>query len=244
MGKIWKPRQTDVVVLEDKLLPGDPLTASYLNGRREWDERVGDAVAREASWKKGFFTVLGVLALSVSGNVYQGTQSKIVPYVVERDRNGDVVAVRAADVAAAPDPAHIKSALAQWMGGAREVFVDVNALTKSIKKTYALTSGSGPAIQQLNDMYRSNDFFERAKKEVVSIANVTALPVSAKDNEGRETWRMEWQETTLGRDGTMIRSEPWTATITFVVTPPNTAEQVMLNPDGIFVISFSWSARS
>ena len=244
MGKIWKPRQKDVVVLEDKLLPGDPLTASYLNGRREWDERVGDAVSRERGWKVGFFSMLGVLALSVSGNVYQGTQSKVVPYVVERDRNGDVVAVRAADVAAAPDPAHVKAALAGWISGAREVFVDVNALRRSINKTYALTSREGPAIQQLNDMYRTNDFFERAKREVVSISNVTALPVSAKDNEGRETWRMEWQENVLARDGTPIRTELWTATVTFVVTPPDTAEKVMLNPDGIFVISFSWSARS
>jgi type IV secretion system protein VirB5 len=244
MGKLWKPRQKDMLPGEQSLLPGDPLTSAYVNGRREWDERVGDAVARERAWKKGFFTILGVLAISVSGNVYQGTQSKIVPYVVEREKYGDIVAVRAADVAQAPDPAHIKSALSRWIGGTREVFMDVYALKKSIKSTYALTGSNGPAIQQLNDMYRTNDFFERAKKEVVSIANVTALPVSAKDGEGRETWRLEWQENTLNRMGEQIRSEPWTATVTFVVTPPNTAEQVMLNPDGIFVISYSWSART
>ena len=53
----------------------------------------------------------------------------------------------------------------------------------------------------------------------------------------------EWRETVIGRDGTLIRNEPWTATVTFVVTPPSTAEQVMLNPDGIFVTAYSWEAR-
>ena len=243
MTKPWKPRQADMAVVEDRLAPGDPLTASYLNGRREWDERLGDAIAREHGWKIAFHAILAVLAGSVAGNVYQGTQARIIPYVVERDRNADVVAVRAADVARSPDQAHIKAALSRWLRNNRTVYTDVNALKNAINDAFAKTGEGTAAYTQLSEYYRADDPFERARRETASVANLTALPISEPDPEGRQTWRLEWLETVTGRDGSLIRNEPWTATVTFVVTPPDTAEKVMLNPDGIFVTSYSWTAR-
>lgn len=244
MGKVWRPRQKDMQSVEEKLPPGDPLTAAYLNGRREWDERVGDAVAREHGWKIAFFSMLVVLAGSVTGNVYQGTQSKIVPYVVERDRNADVVAVRAADRATAPDEAHIKAALARWLTNNRTIYTDVNALKKAINEAYALTASGSAAFTQLSLHYQQNDPFERAKRSTVAVSNLTGMPLSEPDVEGRTTWRLEWIETETGRDGTPIRREPWNAIITFKVTLPSTAEEVVKNPDGIFVVNYSWTART
>jgi type IV secretion system protein TrbF len=241
--KFWKPTRQNMTVIEGELPPGDPITATYLNGRREWDERIGDALSRERTWRRSFFWTLLVLGGSVAGNVYQGTQSKIVPYTVERDRNGDVVAVRAADVARKPDPAHIKAAISKWLKGNRTVYTDVNALKDGINDAYSKTAQNSAAYNQLNEHYRTEDPFERAKRETVSVQNLTALPITTPDAEGRQTWRMEWQEIVIGRDGTLIRNAPWTATVTFTVTPPNTAEQVMLNPDGIFVTEYSWTAR-
>ena len=233
----------DMAVAGERLAPGDPLTATYLNGRREWDERIGDAIAREHGWKVAFFAMLVVLAGSAAGNVYQGTQAKVIPYVVERDRNGDVVAVRAADVARSPDAAHIKAALSRWLRNNRTVYTDVNALKNAINDAFAKTGEGSAAYTKLSEHYRADDPFERAKRETASVSNLTALPISEPDPEGRQTWRIEWRETVIGRDGTLIRNEPWTATVTFVVTPPSTAEQVMLNPDGIFVTAYSWEAR-
>ena len=43
MNKIFrKPDQDEA----QPLLPGDPLTEIYRRGRQEWDERMGDAIAR------------------------------------------------------------------------------------------------------------------------------------------------------------------------------------------------------
>ncbi len=243
MTKFWKPTRQDMNLVEGDLLPGDPITATYLNGRREWDERIGDALSRERRWMKSFFWTLLVLGGSVAGNVYQGTQSKIVPYVVERDRNADVVAVRAADIAKKPDPGHVKAALSEWIRGIRTVYTDVNALKNAINDAFAKTGEGSAAHTQLSEHYRAEDPFERARRETASVANLTALPISEPDPEGRQTWRLEWLETVTGRDGSLIRNEPWTATVTFVVTPPDTAEKVMLNPDGIFVTSYSWTTR-
>jgi type IV secretory pathway TrbF-like protein len=239
MNRMWRPAEQE----DAPLPPGDALTEIYRRGRQEWDERIGDAIAREHSWKLGFFGMLAVTALSVAGNVYQGTQSRIVPYVVERDRGGDVVAVRAADKATAPDNGHITAALKRWIRNVRTVYTDSRALKDNILGAYAMTGEASAAYTMLGEFYLGTDPFERARKQTVSIAGQTALPISEGDQEGRRTWRLEWTETVHARDGTLIQNETWTATVTFVITLPTTAEQVTANPDGLFVTNFSWAKR-
>src|SRR3954468_10285158 len=229
MNKMWRKPESE------GLEPGDPLTEIYKRGRQEWDERVGDAIAREHSWKLGFFAVLSVLALSVAGNVYQGTQSKITPFVVLRDTLGDVVAVRPADQGESPDQAQIAADLKRWVRNVRTVYTDTKALKAIIFEAYAMTGQKSAANTTLGEYYRTNDPFDRAKRQTVAVSNQSALPVSDADNEGRRTWRLEWVETVSARDGTMIANEQWQATVTFVVTPPRTASEVQSNPDGVFI---------
>jgi type IV secretion system protein TrbF len=225
------------------LLPGDPLTEIYRRGRQEWDERMGDAIARERSWKAMFVFSLLVAAGSIAGNVYQGSQSKIAPFVVVRDSLGDVVAVRAVEQAEHPDPAHIAADLKRWVRNVRTVYTDVKALRSVILEAYAMTAKQSAANETLGQHYREADPFERAKKETVAISNQFALPVSDGDHEGRQTWRTEWIETTTARDGTVISRDQWQATITFVITLPSTAAEVQSNPAGLYVVNYSWTKR-
>ena len=65
----------------------------YLNARREWDERYGDALARAKSWRYAAIGALAVAAIAVTGVVFIGAQSKIKPYVVAIDKMGNPVAM-------------------------------------------------------------------------------------------------------------------------------------------------------
>ena len=76
------------------------LETPYLSARREWNERYGDYIARARSWRWAAFGALAVSLVLAIGVVWQGAQSKVVPYVVEVDKLGDAVAVARADRAA------------------------------------------------------------------------------------------------------------------------------------------------
>src|SRR5687767_13026184 len=113
---------------ETSLPPGDPITEIYKRGRQEWDERIGDAVARERRWRRWCLTLGGVVVMLAATNAYQSLQSKVVPFVVVRDSLGDVVAVRAVDRAEHPDQAQVAADLKRWVRSIRTVYTDVKAL--------------------------------------------------------------------------------------------------------------------
>ena len=59
----------------------------YLDARREWDERYGDALARASNWRRAAFAALAVALVAVVGIAHIGAQSKIEPYVIGRGRS-------------------------------------------------------------------------------------------------------------------------------------------------------------
>ncbi len=65
----------------------------YLSGRREWNERYGDYIARARSWRCAAFAALAVSLVLATGLVWQGVQRRVAPYVVEVDKLGVAVAV-------------------------------------------------------------------------------------------------------------------------------------------------------
>ena len=78
---------------KQKQLPSNP----YLNGRQEWLEQNGSIVISRNNWKLLALLLAIIAIISVSGNVYQGTQVKIVPYIVEVDKLGRAAAIAPID---------------------------------------------------------------------------------------------------------------------------------------------------
>src|SRR2546421_10039315 len=86
----------------------------YLAARREWNERYGDYIARARNWRRAAFAALAVSGVLSVGTVWQASQSKVVPYVVEVDKLGDAVPVGRADRAAPADLRGGRAELAAW----------------------------------------------------------------------------------------------------------------------------------
>ena len=63
----------------------------FLNSRREWNEVVGDMAKREHFWRLTALMALSILFISIMGNIFQGTQAKLKPYIVEVDKLGKEV---------------------------------------------------------------------------------------------------------------------------------------------------------
>src|SRR6185312_3848553 len=199
-GRAFAARWTRVVVNKmfspesGPLPPGDAAHDIYRRGRREWDERLGDAIAREHSMKLMLMASLGVLALSVAGNVWQGAQSKTQTVHVVHDSLGTVISVSAtSDGSGEPTEAQFGAALKEWIANIRTVYTDANAIKRGIIKAYKLVDEGSPAKAALDNFFlHIRPAFEYAKTNTVEVDQQAAIPPPASaGTKGARTWRLE-----------------------------------------------------
>jgi type IV secretion system protein VirB5 len=217
---------------------GSPKAASpYLAAREEWNERFGSYVKAARDWKRLAYLEGGILLVLVGGFVLLSLQSKVAPYVARVNSAGEVVNVQRADVAATPNTNEIRAALRSWVIGARTVYIDPLAMKSAVDQTYAETLPRSPAYSMLAEYHRANNPYDRAHAEAVAVDVAAVLQVSDR------TWQIEWTETTRTATGAPTRVEQWQATTTVVLSPPTDAQQIMVNPLGVYVQQFDWRPR-
>ena len=216
----------------------------YLNARRSWNEHVGGVMASRQSWQ-----ILGILSLlialaAVGGIVHIGSQSKFIPYVVEVDKLGQAVGVRAAQTAQPADPRVIRASVASFISDARLVTPDVALQRASVLRVYAMLAPNEPATAKMNEWLNgteSSNPFKRAEQEMVSIEIQSVLPQTD------STWQVDWLETVRDRQG-ILKGQPFKmrALVGVYVLPHTsniTEDQLSQNPLRIFISNFSWSKQ-
>jgi type IV secretion system protein VirB5 len=218
--------------------PDSPHSAIYLAARREWNERYGDYIAQANNWRLIAIAALGVAAVAVAGNVWQSSQSRVQPFVVEVNKLGDALAIRRADVASPVPVGVVRAQLARYIQDVRAVSIDVQAERDFINEAYAMVDKNGAALTFLNNYFAANDPFKRAATETISAHVESVLPLP-----GSNTWRVEWREDTVARDGRPEFSKHWEATITVSINPPTTDAGILANPTGLFVEASPWGER-
>lgn len=219
--------------VEKKDIPVTP----YVSARREYMERYGDLVKNAHSWKLIAFGSMGITFLLAGGLVAVSHQSKVVPYAVELNGHGEVVRVQRADLLSAPNANQIRASLRSWVIGARAVYGDRYAMKNLIDQTYAMTYPDSPAFKELAEYHRSNDPYQRAARETVTVDVKVVVPISD------TSWQVEWTETTKELSGKVVSVKDMQGNFTVAVSPPTDANQIMLNPLGLYVRSFSWTSR-
>ena len=100
---------------------GDRTTNHIIAARNEFANAFGDLARGKRNWQLMAFGLVGLLAIVTLAYVRLAASSRVVPYVVEVDRLGQVVAVGAADQMRAPDQRLIASQLAQFLRAIRTV---------------------------------------------------------------------------------------------------------------------------
>ena len=209
----------------------------YLDARREWNERYGNYIQAAHHWRT-IAMVCGLVALiAVAGVAYIGAQNKIVPYVVEVDKLGEVAAVARADQATAVDTRVVKAYLARFASDWRTVTIDRHAQKGSIDRVYAMLPGGSVALSKLNDYFRVHNPFTTAGKETVEVDVTNLLQLSDR------TWQVEWREVTRDSRGEVQGSVRMKASIIVGITPPTDEKLVLINPLGIYVTDINWSQQ-
>jgi type IV secretory pathway TrbF-like protein len=212
-----------------------PGKETYMAARAEWNERYGSYIQQARFWRLAFFMSAAVSLMSVGGVVYIGSQSRLVPYIVEVNQLGDALAAERADVASTPDTRLIRAQLARWVSDTRTVYLDASAEQAIITEAYGMVDRRSAAYADLNNYFRVNDPFKRAQTQTVNIHITSVLPIS------QNTWRVEWDEQTSSRDGSTKQVAHWQATVTIALHPPEDSQTVLINPTGLYVQNFSWA---
>ncbi len=218
--------------------PDSPHSAVYLAARREWNERYGSYISDARNWRLTAIAALGVAAIAVAGNVWQSAQSRVQPFVVEVNKLGDALAISRADVAAPVPLGVIRAQIARFIQDVRSVSIDVQAERAFIQEAYAMVDKNASAFTFLNSYFAANDPFRRAATETVAAHVESVLPLP-----GSNTWRVEWREDTIARDGRPEFSKHWEATVTVSINPPTTDAGILVNPTGLFVEASPWGER-
>jgi type IV secretion system protein TrbF len=214
-------------------MPDNP----YLAARNEWNERYGSYVKAAAAWRIVGITGMTMAVIGFGYALYQSTQVKLVPYIVEVDKLGTAVNAGVPQQIEYADPRVVRATLGSFVSNFRSVTPDAVVQKQYIDRTYALLRTSDPATEKVNDWFRSNSPFEKAKNSTVAIEvnNIVAL--------SNQSYQIDWTEFERDRRGkeTAVRRFRGIATVT--LTPPQDEGVIRLNPIGLCLRDFDWTAQ-
>lgn len=209
----------------------------YLAARYEWNERYGDAIHAARSWRIVGLISLSMAVIGFAYALYQSNQVKLVPYIVEVDKLGTSVSGGFPEKLEYADERVIRAMLGSWVSNFRAVTPDQVVEKGYIDRVYALLRQSDPATQKINSHYRDNNPFEHAKDLTVSIEinNVIAL--------SDQSYQIDWTEIDRARDGKELRTRRFRGIATVTLSPPQDEALIRLNPIGLYLKDFDWTAQ-
>lgn len=207
----------------------------YLNAREEWLERYGSYISRAAQWRAVAFICLGVTTVSMSGNVLQIMQSKIVPYIIEVDKLGNPSVTGRADEISAPSRRLIQAEIARVINDWRTVTADAELQKKMVTRlSYCTADGAKGLLKQ---WYTENNPYEIAKSGKLVHVEIKGLPLPV----SAESYRVEWVETIRSHSGVLLDQQAYEATAAIQILAPTSETVLLHNPGGIYITALSAS---
>ncbi|KSV75625.1 conjugal transfer protein TrbF [Sinorhizobium sp. GW3] len=209
----------------------------YLAARQEWSERYGSYVKAAAAWR--IVGILG-LAMAVIGftyAMYLSTQVKLVPYIVEVDKLGTPVAAGFPEQIEYADARVVRATLANFVASFRSISPDAIVQKQYIDRTYALLRTSDPSTQKINSWFRSNSPFEKAKSSTVAIEVNNVVAIS------NQTYQVDWTEYERDRKGKETGTRRFRGIATVTLTTPQDEAIIRVNPIGLYIQDFDWTAQ-
>lgn len=209
----------------------------YLAARQEWTERYGSYVRSASAWRLVGVASLSLAIITTSYALYQSTKVKLVPYIIEVDKLGSAVTAGFPAQIEYADPRVVRSSLASFVTSFRSVTPDAVVQKQYIDRTYAMLRTSDPATEKINNWFRSNSPFDKAKTATVAIEVNNVVPLS------NQSFQIDWTEYERDRKGSEVATRRFRGVATVVLIPPQDETVIRLNPIGLYLKDFDWTAQ-
>ncbi|CAN7615885.1 conjugal transfer protein TrbF [Devosia sp. LjRoot3] len=209
----------------------------YIAARQEWNERYGSFVKAAAAWRIVGITGMAMAVIGFSYALYQSSQVKLVPYIVEVDRLGTAASVGFPQQIEYADPRVVRATLGSFVANFRSVTPDAVVQKQYIDRTYAHLRSGDPGTQKVNAWFRSNSPFDRARTLTVAIEVTNIVPLS------NQSYQVDWTEYERDRQGKELAVRRFRGVATVTLTPPQDEAVIRLNPIGLYLTDFDWTAQ-
>jgi type IV secretion system protein TrbF len=204
----------------------------YQRAGQIWDERIGSARAQARNWRLMAFSGLILSAGLAAGLVWQSARSRIIPFVIEVDKLGEVQAVAPATQNYQPSDAQIAWFLGHFIIDVRSLPMDPVLVRRNWLEAYKFVTDHGAIF--LDGYADADNPFEAIGNTSVSVEVTSVVRASG------SSFQVKWTEQTYRQDS-LVSKENWTAILTITIKPPRTEEVLRENPLGLYVEGISWS---
>lgn len=207
----------------------------YINGRDEWAERYGSYIKRTHNWQIVTVISLIITVLSITGNVIQAGQIKIIPYIIEVDKLGRASVVSRADTMGVAPQRLVQSVIGTCISDWRTVTADVELQKKMITRLSFFFAGTAKGI--LKEWFSISNPYDIAKSGKLIHVELKSLPLPITAN----SYRIEWLEITRNHSGVIVDTQRYEATITIQTSTPKSEAVLIHNPGGIYITNIAVS---
>ncbi|WP_122523261.1 conjugal transfer protein TrbF [Pannonibacter phragmitetus] len=216
-----------------KKVPDNP----YLAARYEWNERYGSYTRAAAIWQTLGLISIFMAVIGFGYGLYQASQVRYVPYIVEVDQLGNSAAGGFPAQIEYADERVVRAMLGQWVTNFRSITPDTVVQTGYINRTYAMLRRQDPSTEKVNAWFRNQSPFDAARSKTVSVQinNVVAL--------SNQSYQIDWTEIERDRQGRETATRRWRGVATVTLSPPQDEAIIRLNPIGLYLADFDWTAQ-
>lgn len=212
----------------------------YTNARITYKSNSAKERGNTKMWQITTALALFLTCIMAGGYIYERTQSKFIPYVVEVSELGQHLTSKIAERAAPVDARVIKATLAQFINDLRMVTPDTTLQKTAIQNVYAHLATDGPAIQKTTQFYgnEKTNPFRKAEKSLITVNILSVLPQTEK------SWQVTWLEKEYDRKGVELGVIRRTSILQIAIKEPTettTEEEIRQNPLGIFIYNYDLS---
>jgi type IV secretion system protein VirB5 len=204
----------------------------YQAAGQVWDERIGSSRVQARNWQRMAVCSSLLSVALVGGIIWQSARSKITPYIVEIDTQGEVKGVGPVTDHYQASDAQIAHALERFIRDVRSLSLDAIVVRDNWLEAYDFTTPRGALA--LNEFARANDPFANVGQTSVAIEVTSVVRAS------QTSFQIRWIERKY-TNGSISSTEHWTAILSIVVTPPRDEVHLRKNPLGLYVDGLNWT---
>ena len=205
-----------------------PQENPYLSARREYGDRYGAAINETARWRQICFFLLMLCLAFGAMMIWMSSQNKVIPYVVQVDKQGYSVAIKPASEASGADTRVVVAALSRFINNFKTVVADKYAQRRMVDEVYNYLARGSAAENIVTHHYRENNPLEAKNPVAVDIISVLGVGTNGR------SWQVLWTEKQL-TNGVVTGTSEWRAIISIALSPVQDMAAIIKNPLGIYV---------
>ena len=205
----------------------------YLSARKEYGDRYGSAVKDAAHWRQISLVMLLLCLAFGATMMWLASQNKVVPYIVQVDKQGYAVAIKSAKEGSLADTRVIVAALGGFFVNFKTVITDLSSQRRMVNDVYSYLAKNSSAETVVSQYYKEHNPFiaTQDKREYTVQVEIRSIVRSGSDD---KSWQVLWSEAKMDQ-GNIVERTDWRAIVSVAISPVRELEEVLRNPLGIFI---------